>query len=149
MEFLVTIGGVVKSVLSVLPVVRKIYRAIRDRSRKPITGQLKDYLEAFLATKRYPKWDDQLTAPQVVRHSVIHYAPAETADPSAYATGLEVSAHWGKQETIPQFVDRLREWRQTAKSQSKNVFVLLGAPGSGKSSFAVQIAQFLASRRME
>jgi hypothetical protein len=107
------------------------------------------YIERFLATNRCPPWDEHLCDRNRIAKGYVHYTPRTSADPPAYAGSIDSVETIGLQanlEHVPRFIDRLLTWRTGIRGERRNVFLLLGDPGVGKSSLAIQIAQELADR---
>jgi hypothetical protein len=147
-----TAAGVFISLLVAIP-----GGTIRIPGGEAATGYA-EYLRAFLGVDRCPAWDPNLCDPQRRELARIHYVVANRSDPPAFTGMLDSITDLPaatRVETIARLVQlllgghadalsvsrRLRGLlgRRTGGADSRRrVFVLLGQPASGKSTFAIQ-----------
>lgn len=102
---------------------------------------VKIYLRSFLAIERSPPWDRSLCESSTLARAKLRYTPRLKGDPPVYSHRIEET---GREELVERTESISRIIRRIIKDRS-TTHVILGEPGSGKSSFALQLAHRLAS----
>jgi NACHT domain len=101
------------------------------------------YINAFLRTNRCPEWNQELCSDEQLESAKLHYTPVHDDKPPAfteYLYKLDRGLLKSRCEPLLSVAKRLLD------GGNNNITVLLGDPGAGKSSFAVQVVHLLAQR---
>jgi len=141
--------GIVSAIVSITIGIAGILRSPPTPPQSKLADRpklLDSYIKRFLSVNRAPSWNSELCSNQQLKIARVHYAivPSNENRPPAFTDALN-----RRQRTI--LNPKLMSVESVAKSiwgprKENSVKVVLGDPGAGKSSFAVQLVQVLARK---